>query len=106
MPLKIEEVKSLYKDSPISVQMSMEEFDKCLAESKINYKNNSIAGLGFNPFFVDMDDSGIYIIFSGIRIAKIDSSKINEINLYRTAINLIAENADSSRINKTLYCFN
>lgn len=53
-----------------------------------------------------MDDSGIYIIFSGIRIAKIDSSKINEINLYRTAINLIAENADSSRINKTLYCFN
>ena len=106
IPLNYNEVASLYKDGQIQVNMSLEDFNKSLIQSKASYVNSLFGDIRYDQYFLEMEDSNIYIRYADARVAQIDESKIDDINLYRVVRDVMVENADSYRINKTLYCFN
>ena len=106
IPLKYDEAASLYKDGQIQVNMSLEDFNNSLIQSKASYVNSLFGDIRYDQYFLEMEDSNIYIRYADARVAQIDESKIDDINLYRVVRDVMVENADSYRINKTLYCFN
>lgn len=87
VPLTLEEIKHLYKDGKILMQISMDDLNRII----VDIDSNKIkSGRPWNEkkylnYFIAMDNSGIQIKGAGANLIKVDEDKIDDTNLFRLA---------------------